>query len=285
MLSIDVLPRDSTPLAAPTPAWPGPAPATWPATTATLISGEQDAILVDALITAEEARRLTTWIRDSGKRLTTVYITHGHADHFLGLSVVLEAFPQARAVARPEVVPYAQEQLTPRYLAFWESLFPGQLPQGPPVAPEAMTGDVLLLEGEEIWPILVGQSDTHPSTVVHVPSARAVVGGDVGYNGIHMWLTGTDHAARQGWLAALDLVAALEPRVVVAGHSDPNRENDDAAAVLAFSQQYITDFDELVAASSTPGPVIAGMTERYPDLGNPYTLVAAATAQFPGEQP
>ena len=285
MLSIDVFTSDYKPIAAPGPGWDPARQATWPATTATLISGKTDAVLVDALITAAEADRLTSWIRASGKRLTTVYVTHGHGDHFLGLSVVLAAFPQATAVARPEVVPYAREQLSPAYLAFWESQFPGQLPTGAPVAPAAMTGEVLELDGEEIRPVPVGQSDTHPSTVVYVPSARAVVGGDVAYNGIHMWLTGTDHEARLAWLAALDTVAALDPRTLVAGHKDPGRGDTDVAGILSFSRQYITDFDALVSASGSPGPVIAEMTRRYPGLGNPYTLAAAATAQFKEAQP
>lgn len=285
MLSIDVFTSDYKPIAAPGRGWDPARQATWPATTATLISGKTDAVLVDALITAAEAERLTDWIRASGKRLTTVYVTHGHADHFLGLSVVLAAFPQATAVARPEVVPYAREQLSPAYLSFWESQFPGQLPAGAPVAPEPMTGEVLELDDEEIRPIPVGQSDTHPSTVVYVPSVHAVVGGDVAYNGIHMWLSGTGHEDRLAWLAALDTVTALHPRILVTGHKDPARGDTDVPGILGFSRRYLTDFDAVVAASDSPGPVIAEMTRRYPDLGNPYTLVAAATAQFQDPPP
>jgi glyoxylase-like metal-dependent hydrolase (beta-lactamase superfamily II) len=34
------------------------------------------------------------------KNLTTIYITHGHGDHFFGLNTILDAFPDARAVTR-----------------------------------------------------------------------------------------------------------------------------------------------------------------------------------------
>lgn len=194
MLTIDVYTSDYKPIAVTPPGWGG-RQATWPASTATLIHGREEAALVDALITREEAERLTEWIRAKGKTVTTVYVTHGHADHFLGLSVVLDAFPDAVAVALPEVVPYAEEQLSAPVLSFWESLFPGQLPTRT-VAPQPLAGEVITVDGYELRPVPVGQSDTHPSSVLHVPALDAVIGGDVAYDGIHMWLADTDHEAR-----------------------------------------------------------------------------------------
>ncbi|HLQ34321.1 MAG TPA: MBL fold metallo-hydrolase, partial [Chloroflexota bacterium] len=64
---------------------------TWPASSVSLISGEQDAVLIDALITFEDAGRVVDWIRATGKNLTTIYITHGHGDHFFGLNTILDA--------------------------------------------------------------------------------------------------------------------------------------------------------------------------------------------------
>ena len=90
--------------------------ATWPATAVSLISGERDAVLIDALITRDEAERVVDWIRASGKNLTTVYITHGHGDHFFGLNTILDAFPDAKAVTVAAVVPDAQTQLSPELM-------------------------------------------------------------------------------------------------------------------------------------------------------------------------
>jgi len=66
--------------------------ATWPATSVSLITGERDAVLVDAALTPEDAEHIVTWIGATGKNLTTIYITHGHADHFFGLNTILGAF-------------------------------------------------------------------------------------------------------------------------------------------------------------------------------------------------
>ena len=166
--------------------------ATWPATSVSLISGEHDAVLIDALLTPEDAGRVVDWIRATGKNLTTIYITHGHADHFFGLNTILDAFPNARAVTAAAVVPDAQTQLSPDLMWFWNAIFPGQIPEDP-IVPDALDGNVIDLEGHELRIITVGQSDTAPSTIVHIPSLDAVIAGDVAYNGIHQWLAQTDH--------------------------------------------------------------------------------------------
>ncbi len=171
------------------PSWSEPA--TWPASSVSLLTGKREAVLVDALMTIAEAQHVAAWIRATGKTLTTVYITHGHGDHFFGLTTILEAFPKAKAVALPEVVPFAQTQIGPGYMSFWNGMFPAQITQHP-IAPEALDEPVIRLEGHELHPISVGQSDTSPSSVLHVPQLDAVVGGDVVYNGIHCWLAQTD---------------------------------------------------------------------------------------------
>jgi glyoxylase-like metal-dependent hydrolase (beta-lactamase superfamily II) len=247
--------------------------ATFPASSASLISGEKEAVLIDALITTAEAELLVEWIRAKSKTLTTVYITHGHADHFFGLNTVLAVFPQAKALALPEVAPFARGQLA--RLGFWRALFPNQLAENL-VVPEPMEDRVIYLEGHEIRPVVVGQSDTAPSTVVHVPDLDAVVGGDVAYNGIHCWLASTDHEKREGWLAALDIIERLNPKIVVAGHKDPATRDDDPRAILDATRTYIRDFDKAVAESATPEEVIDKMMRLHGERGNPYTLWVSA---------
>ncbi len=72
--------------------------------TSTLIFGEYDAVLVDAMGTVAEAEALANWVALHNRNLETIYITHAHFDHFYGLSVLLDRFPGARAIATPEAV-------------------------------------------------------------------------------------------------------------------------------------------------------------------------------------
>jgi glyoxylase-like metal-dependent hydrolase (beta-lactamase superfamily II) len=69
--------------------------------TSTLIFGEYDAVLVDAMGIVAEAEALADWVALHNRNLETLYITHAHFDHFYGLSILLDRFPGARAIATP----------------------------------------------------------------------------------------------------------------------------------------------------------------------------------------
>jgi glyoxylase-like metal-dependent hydrolase (beta-lactamase superfamily II) len=257
----------------------GEGEATWPATSVSLISGDHDAVLIDALLTPADAALVVDWIRATGKTLTTIYITHGHGDHFFGLNTILDAFPDARAVTAAAVVPEAQAQLSPELMQFWNAIFPGQIPEQP-IVPDALDGDVIDLEGHDLQVITVGQSDTGASTIVHIPSLHAVVAGDVAYNGIHQWLAQTDHAKRMQWVSSVEQVEALEPEIVVAGHKRPEARDDDAATILGDTKAYIRDFDQSLSESHSAQELVDSMMVRHGDLGNPYTLWTAAEGVF-----
>jgi glyoxylase-like metal-dependent hydrolase (beta-lactamase superfamily II) len=145
--------------------------------------------------------------------LTTIYITHGHADHWIGLARLLQRFPSARGLATPEVVGRANFEAThPPLAAYWQGIFPGDVPAAP-VVPEVLDGTVIDLEGNELRVLNVGRGDTEHSTVLHVPGIDAAVAGDIVYNQVHMMLAETDPRAREEWIAANDAIDALEPRM------------------------------------------------------------------------
>src|ERR1700731_2442983 len=108
---------------------PGTKQGMWSPISSTLIYGKRDAVLVDAFITVEQADALVDWVEASGKKLTTIYATHGHGDHFFGIGALLDRFPNARAVATRDVVKLMRQQVSPDAVAnFWSAYFPGQIP-------------------------------------------------------------------------------------------------------------------------------------------------------------
>src|SRR6266849_571993 len=216
-LSIDVYVAPMRPYTCPDQLGEGEV-ATWAPSRSTLISGPTEAILIDALLTFENADHIAAWAKSFGKKITGVYITHGHSDHWLGLARLLEHFPAARGYAAPEVVGRAAWEAefnkTSTYLS---TRFPGELPETP-VVPEVLNSDEILVDGQVVNLIHVGQGDVEGSTIFHVPSADAVVGGDVVYNNVHMMMYEADESKREAWIASIDAVAALNPKIVVAGH-------------------------------------------------------------------
>src|ERR1700684_468489 len=112
---------------------PGQSRSTWSPISATLISGRHDAVLVDPLMTVEQGMAVADWVSTTGKNLTTVYVTHGHGDHWFGLSAVRERFPRVRAVATPAVIERMRKWSAPEALrTFWQPRFPGQIPDDNP---------------------------------------------------------------------------------------------------------------------------------------------------------
>src|SRR5260370_24618995 len=79
-----------------------------------LIAGEETAVLVDAPYTYGQVERIRNWVVDSGKRLESVYITHGHGDHWLGVAELLSSFPRAGLFATPRALPGSATQATAR---------------------------------------------------------------------------------------------------------------------------------------------------------------------------
>jgi len=248
----------------------------WVPSSATLISGERDAVLVDTFLTVEQSIALVSWVARSGKNLTTIYVTHGHGDHFFGIAAIQERFPKARALARPGVVKVMQKQASPESLAdFWNARYPEQIADRLVIA-EPLYGNVIDLEGEELVAIELGHTDTDNTTCLHVPSVGLVVAGDAVYNDDHLYLIESNAQTRREWIAALDTIDSLGPRAVIAGHKKPG--TDDSPRIIEETRQYIRDFDRLAQTTTTARELYDQMLELYPNRANPGALWGSALA-------
>src|SRR6202790_3382117 len=278
-LTWEVFLAPSIPALAPDVA-PGETTRPWPPISSTLISGERDAVLVDTPITVEQSRALADSVVASGKNLTTIYATHGHGDHFFGTSTVLERFPSARFVVRPEAIKIMRQQASPESLAtFWNPRFPGQISSHLTIA-EELSGNVINLEGHDLVSMPLGFTDTANTTCLHVPSIGLIVAGDAAYNGVHLHLSESpDHQKRQEWIAALDKMESLKPRAVIAGHK--RMGNDNSPRIIGDTRRYIRDLERLALQTTTARDLYDQMLKLYPDWGNPGALWTSVRAIKP----
>jgi glyoxylase-like metal-dependent hydrolase (beta-lactamase superfamily II) len=255
---------------------PGKEQWTWVPTSATLIFGQRDAVLVDAFLTIKQAAALAEWVAASGKNLTTIYVTHGHGDHFFGIGALLNRFPKARAMATPDVVESMRRQASPEYVSnFWNARYPGQIPERLVIA-EELKGNLIQLEGWDLRVVEIGHTDTEHTTCLHVPSAGLVVAGDAAYNDVHLHLAESNAETRRKWIAALDTIESLKPRTVIAGHKKP--EKKDSPRIIEETRQYIRDFDRLVRMTTTARELYDKMLQLYPSRANPGSLWSSAHA-------
>jgi glyoxylase-like metal-dependent hydrolase (beta-lactamase superfamily II) len=239
----------------------------------TLVYGDKDAILIDSQFLLSDAHRLAAMILESGKNLTTVYITHPHPDHYFGLAVIHQVFPGAKLVALPATVAGIKAGWGPRF-KFWSATYGGNLPPDP-VIPEELAANTLAIEGNTLEVVggLTGDSPKNNS-YVWIPSLQAVVAGDIVFSESNFGVP----KQHDEWLATLDQILARHPRFVIAGHQKADAPTD--ASAIEFMKQYMAYFEECAASSKSDDELRAKMKDRYPNLALETLLDSGARARF-----
>ena len=232
-----------------------------------LVAGKHDAVLIDAQFSRAEAQRLVEKIRASGKKLTTVYISHSDPDFYFGLDVIKAAFPQAKIVATPETVAEIRRKADAK-VAYWGPILKDNAPHGI-VIPDALKGQRITLEGQSLD--IAGPTPSR--TYVWIPSIKAVVGGVVVAENIHVWMADTQSAqSHKDWLATLKRIEDLKPNTVVPGHY----LGKPSLASVNFTADYIKAFDLETAKAKDSAALIAAMKKRYPTLADESSLELSA---------
>lgn len=244
-------------------------------TSSTLIYGQRDAVLVDTQLTIQAAKDLADWVTASGKNLVAIYITHAHGDHHFGSAILLERFPGAVILATPEVAARMEKERMPeRKQGLWEKLFPGQIPDSFASAQPLQT-DEFELESERFVVIRLGHTDCDETTALWVPSISLLVAGDSVYGNTHPYMGESGSLeSRLAWTAALDKLSALNAKVVIGGHSDPNSSFGPES--ISETKAYFEHFNRVADESDTAEEVYAAMMDRYPERLNPGSLWSGA---------
>ncbi|MEE4695390.1 MBL fold metallo-hydrolase [Pseudomonas alliivorans] len=237
-----------------------------------LITGQHDAVLIDAQFQRNDAEALVQKIKASGKKLTTVYISHSDPDYYFGLDVIQAAFPEAKIVASEPTVKAIKASMQGK-LAYWGPILKDNAPARL-VLPEVLKGDHLTLEGQPLE--IKGLQGSAPQrSYVWIPSLKAVVGGVVVSSGIHVWVADTQTpTSRQDWLATLKGIEALKPVTVIPGHY--LGEVPEETKAVTFTADYLKSFDEHAAKAKDAAALIDVMKKAWPQLAEPSSLELSA---------
>ena len=235
-----------------------------------IIYGEKEAVLVDAQFTLSNAHRLVAEILETGRELTTIYITHEHPDHFLGLPVIKQAFPNARAFS----IKASADDVNASFefkLNYWGNKVLGSNGAKTAVFVETLDEPLIMLEGRRLEILGPFQGDGPNSSVVWVPSIKTLIASDFIYDHAHAWMSAakTPELA-QAWLDALDVFGALKPEVVVPGHAPSDQYLSPAS--INYTRQYIKIFIAKLDETKDSAELMAEMRRIYPDIGMQFSL-------------
>lgn len=240
--------------------------------TSSILSGEHEAILVDAQFQRNDAEALVQTLKAAGKKLVTVYVSHSDPDYYFGLDVIQAAFPEAKIVATAQTVEHIKATMEGK-LAYWGPILKDNAPQKL-VLPEVLAGDSLKLEGQRIE--IKGLKGPSPDrSYLWIPSLKTVVGGVVVSSGIHVWVADTQTAkSRQDWQGTLNSIAALRPAAVVPGHY--LGDVPKGLGAVKFTRDYLKAFEAAAGKAKDSAELIAAMKTRYPQAGEAASLELSA---------
>ncbi|MDE9433089.1 MBL fold metallo-hydrolase [Xenorhabdus bovienii] len=237
-----------------------------------IISGDHEVVLIDAQFKKSDAQELVKMIQQTGKKLTTIYISQSDPDFYFGLDVITTAFPEAKVIASPETIKAINETKDGK-LAYWGGILQDQAPKKV-IVPEPLKGNTFTVDGEKL--IVEGlDGQAADRTFVWVPKLKAVVGGVTISGNIHVWIADTQtKVSRQHWMQTLDRIKSLKPDTVVPGHyvgSAPMTLES-----VTFTQKYLTTLEKELPKAKDSEALIAAMKKHYPNLADESSLELSA---------
>src|SRR5712671_233045 len=230
-------------------------------TNSVIIEGTHEVMLIDAQLTKTNAERVLQQIKETKKPLSIIYITHEHADHFLGLGVFKEAYPRVRIIANSAVVDRINKVYQEK-IDKWKTIL-GSGASSQVVAIEKFDGNFIKFERSKIEVLKNIQGDTDENTMLWIPGQRILIAGDVLFNNMHVYTAETDSKAREKWLNSLQKIRELKPSVVIPGHSKVGASLDASTAV-DFTENYLLAFEEELNKAKDADGLINAMKERFP---------------------
>ena len=209
-----------------------------------IVMGKKEAAVLDTQWSLSNGHRVAAEILESGRALTTIYITHAHPDHYFGLGPIVEAFPEAQVIALPEVADTINKQMFGKIDHWRDIIGPTNVPtKAVNIAPMQSNGFDIEGHHIEIIPKIMG--DLKYNTVVWIPSIKTLYGSDVLFNQAHPFTCEITAEERKQWLADIERLEKLGAEVVIPGHQKPGMPLDISS--FKFMKDYLVATEEELA--------------------------------------
>jgi glyoxylase-like metal-dependent hydrolase (beta-lactamase superfamily II) len=227
-----------------------------------IVTGKTDAALIDTQWTLSNAHRVIAEILETGKFLKTIYITHAHPDHYFGLGAIVDAFPQVRVIALPDVARLINKQFFGK-LEHWEKTIGITNAPRKEVPIEPMQQNYFELEGQRIEVIPEIMGDLKYNSVVWIPSIKTLYGSDVLFNQAHHITCEVTAQERQQWIKDIERLEKMGAEVVIPGHQKPGMPFDGSS--FSFTKEYLVATEKELCKTTSTGDFYYAMVKRYPE--------------------
>src|SRR5580704_5726853 len=222
-------------------------------TNSVIIEGTHEVMLVDAQLTKTNAERVLQQIQATKKPLSIIYITHEHADHFLGLEVFKDAYPMVRILANSHVADRINNVYQAKIDKWKGILGSGATSHVVPIS--KYDENFIPFENSRIEIMKSIQGDTDENSMLWLPWQKTLIAGDIVFNDMHVYTAETDMSARARWLNSLNTIRELKPAVVIPGHSKSGAPLDATSAVT-FTERYLLVFEQELKKAEDPDGLI-----------------------------
>lgn len=226
-----------------------------------IVYGKEEAVLIDTQWTRANAYRVAAEICELGRKLTTIYVTHAHPDHYFGTAYIAEQFPGVKCLAPEDVCNTVNTQFFDK-IDHWTEIIGWQNVCTKMVELKPIVDNCIMIEGEriEIFPNQMG--DLRYNSLVWIPSIKTIYGSDILFSEAHPFTCEVTKEERMEWLRDLDLIDSLKPEVIIPGHANPGMPFDDCS--VKFTRAYLLATEEVLDSSKDAGNFFLEMCKRFP---------------------
>lgn len=236
-----------------------------------LLVDHNEALLVDAPMFKPDALSLIDTIKKIGVKLTTLFITHAHPDHYIGVSEIKAAFPEVHVVAQQEVA----HEIAVNGRAIYDKIqkqFGENMP-APLIIPDSINTSTIRVGRTKLQILTFRDSEIDITTALWNKRQKQLFTADLVFNKVHLYMSSK---RQNNWITQLNELEKLGAVNVFTGHG-----GEANAEAIVQSRKYIEFFQKTLEETKDEQEITNRINAAFPGLRMPGYLKFSLKAYLP----